>query len=32
MQVARFSGVAEDFGPAGFFELGLSGDGFKDFL
>jgi hypothetical protein len=32
MQVARLRGVAKDFGPAGFFELGFGSDGFENFL
>jgi len=32
MQVARFGGVAEDFGPAGFFQLGFGFDGGQNFL
>jgi hypothetical protein len=32
MQVARLGAVAEDFGPAGFFELGFGFDDGEDFL
>ena len=32
MQVARLGVVAEDFGPAGFFELGFGFDDGEDFL